>query len=205
MLRILLVLVAVIAFGILLASGSSSWPMRPGYVGFGALVLSAWMVGRYWHGLPPEGSRPGFSERALLHGLASYGLLLGHLSATLWHLGPQFDMHTIAGHALALDNWTLVLGAIVSYWIARDPEPRRDERDGLIRARGLEAGFGALMILLITTILLLGFANDTAFGRFSQPMLAHVLILIVLIQCLVQVVTQLRLYWLDALAERNAQ
>lgn len=204
MAHIFLILAASIGFGALLATGSSSWFVRPGLIGLGAMLIGAWLVRRYWQGLRIDG-RPGSPERALWHGLAAYGVLLGHLLATVWKLGLPFEMHSLAGHALAIDNWTLVLGAIASFWMARDPEPRRDERDELIRASGLQAGHRTLLALLIAIILMLGFAGNTVIGRFSQPMLAHMLILTVLAQCLAQVAVQLRLYDLDADAERIQQ
>lgn len=204
MARISLLLIASICFGALLASGSASWFVRPGLVGLVAMLIGAWLVRRYWQGLRIDG-RPGSPERALWHGLAAFGVLLGHLLATIWQLGLPFEMHSLAGHALAVDNWTLVLGAIASYWMARDPEPRRDERDELIRTSGLQAGHRTLLSLLVAIILVFGFAGDTVVGRFNQPMLAHMLIMTVLAQCLAQVVVQLRLYCRDAADERNRQ
>lgn len=204
MLRILMVLLLCVSVGVALSLAAPVWPLRPGLMGFAMLLASAWAVRRYWEGLQPEG-RPGSPERALWHGLATYGLLFGHLSATVWQLGPVLAMHSLAGHALAIDSWTLVFGALVSYWIARDPEPRRDERDVLIRNHGLLAGHIALIGLLLALILALGFAGRTVVGQFNQPMLAHVLILIVLAQCLIQNLAQLRLYWLDARAEQGGQ
>ena len=96
-----------------------------------------------------------------------------------------------------------MLGAVLSYWIARDPEPRRDERDVLIATSGLRAGYNTLLALLLVLILALGFGGHTLVGRFNQPMLAHVLILFVLQQCLVRTGLQLWLYRRDAQAERD--
>ncbi|KFN42572.1 hypothetical protein [Arenimonas oryziterrae] len=203
MLQILAVALLSILSGVLLSSGAMSWPIRPGLVGCAALLVSAWAARRYWQGLRVEDG-PGSPERALWHGLASFGLLFGHLSATVWTLGPVLEMHSLAGHAMALDNWTLVLGAVVSYAIARDPEPRHDERDAMIRAQGERVGHATLLLLLLPLILALGFGAHTMVGRANQPMLAHVLILIVMLRCLAQHIAQLRLYWLDTCAERSA-
>lgn len=202
MTQILGIALASLLFGGVLASGAMSWPMRPGLLGFAVMLASAWMARRYWQGLRPEDG-PGSPERALWHGLASYGLLTGHLLVVLWWLGPAMQMHSLAGHALAIDNWTLVLGAVVSYWIARDPEPRQDERDVLIANRGLRAGYNALLVLLLALILALGFGRNTLVEQFNQPMLAHVLILCVLLQCLARTGVQLLLYRRDAQAERD--
>lgn len=201
--RIVGLLVLAFLFGALLANGAMSWPIRPGLVGLAAMLASAWAARRYWQGLRADDG-PGSPERALWHGLASYALLSGHLAAIIVRLGPAFDMHSLAGHAMAIDNWTLVFGAVLSYWIARDPEPRQDERDAAIAARGWRVGHITLLVCLLPLVLALGFAGDTLFGRFSQPMLAHLLILVVLLHCLAQHVAQLRLYWLEACAERSA-
>lgn len=200
--QILAIALISLLFGGVLAGGAMAWPVRPGLVGLAAMLVSAWMARRYWQGLRVEDG-PGSPERALWHGLASYGLLTGHLLAVLWRLGPTMQMHSLAGHALAIDNWTLVLGAVLSYWIARDPEPRRDERDVLIATGGLRAGYNTLLALLLALILALGFGAHTLVGRFNQPMLAHVLILFVLLQCLARTGVQLRLYRRDARAERD--
>ena len=203
MVRILGVLLLSLLIGALLASGATSWPLRPGLIGLAAMLASAWAARRYWQALPPEqgSSSP---ERALWHGLASCGLLTGHLGAVSWRLGPTLDMHSLAGHALAIDNWTLVLGAIVSYWIARDPEPRQDERDTLIRVRGWRAGHAALLTMLILLALALAFGTQTPVARINQPMLGQLLILLILLDCLVQYVVRLRWYWLETRAERSA-
>lgn len=200
--QILSIALISLLFGGVLAGGAMSWPVRPGFVGLAAMLVSAWMARRYWQGLRAEDG-PGSPERALWHGLASYALLTGHLLAVLWRLGPAMQMHSLAGHALAIDNWTLVLGAVLSYWIARDPEPRRDERDVLIATSGLRVGYNTLLVLLLVLIPVLGFGAHTPIARFNQPMLAHVLILCVLLQCLARTGVQLWRYRRDALAERD--
>lgn len=203
MIRILIVLSISLLAGILLASGAMSWPVRPGLIGLGAMLVSAWVTRRYWQSRQPEDG-PSSRERAQWHGVASYGLLTGHLATFMWRLGPALDMHSLTGHALALDNWTLVFGAIVSYWIARDPEPRSDERDALINTRGWRAGHIALLIMLLLLSLALAFGKHAVISRLNQPMLGQLLILLVLVDCLVQYVVRLRLYWLETQAERGA-
>lgn len=200
--QILLVAALSLLSGAVLASGALHWPLRPGFIGLAALLVSAWMARRYWQGMRSEDG-PGSPERALWHGLASYGLLTGHLLAVLWRLGPAMQMHSLAGHALALDNWTLVLGAVLSYWIARDPEPRRDERDVLFAVRGLRAGYTTLIAAMLVLILALGFGTHTVVAQFNQPMVAHVLILFLLLQCLARTVVPLWLYRRDAQAAQD--
>ena len=52
-----------------------------------AILASAWLARRHWQRQPAD-VRTGSPERALWHGLASYGLLSGHLMATIAWLGP---------------------------------------------------------------------------------------------------------------------
>lgn len=198
--QILSVALVSLLFGGVLASGAMSWPVRPGFVGLAAMLASAWMARRYWQGLRADHG-PGSPERALWHGLASYSLLSGHLLVVLWQLGPAMQMHSLAGHALAIDNWTLVLGAVLSYWIARDPEPRQDERDVLIAASGLRVGYNTMLVLLLALILALGFGANTAIALFNQPLLAQILILFLILQCLARTGAQLWRYRRDARAE----
>lgn len=203
MLRILSVLLLSFVAGALLAHADIDWPLRPGLIGAGAMLASAWAARRYWQRLGPDDGLAS-PERGLWHGLASYGLLAGHLAMIMWRLGPTLDLHGLSAHALAIDSWTLVLGAIASYWIARDPEPRHDERDAMIRTHGERAGHTALWLMLAALILALGFGARTKVAGFNQPMLAHVLILIVMLDCLVQCTVRLRLYWREAQAARGA-
>lgn len=202
MFRILIVLLLSLLAGMLLASGAIDWPIKPGLIGLGAMLLSAWATRRYWQSRQPEVG-PSSRERAQWHGMASYGLLTGHLATFMWRLGPSLDMHSLTGHSLAIDNWTLVLGAVVTYWIARDPEPRSDERDALISARGWHAGHIALLVMVLLLSVLLAFAGHRVISRLNQPMLGQLLILLVLVDCLVQYVARLRLYWLETRAERG--
>lgn len=97
------------------------------------------------------------------------------------------------------------MGTIVSYWIARDPEPRHDERDAAISACGWRNGHMALLSMLLLLALALGFGGRMVISRFNQPMLAQLLILIMLIDCLVQYMVRLRLYWLETQAERSSE
>jgi hypothetical protein len=202
MLRILTVLMLSTAFGLLLAVGTSAWPLRPGLVGLGAILLSAWLARHYWSGMHPE-KRTGSPERLLWHSVATSAIVLGHLSATIGRLGPTLDMHSLHGHALAIDNWTLVLGAVLSYWIARDPEPRQDERDTLIRVQGLRVAHNALLAMLLVLVLLLGFSRNAVILAMNHAMLAHLVIVIVLVTCLVQDIVRLHLYHLDGCGETS--
>jgi hypothetical protein len=184
----------------------SSWvddlPLRTGWIGLAVMLASAWVARRYWRSSALL-HQPGSPERALWHGLVSYGLVGGHLASVLWRLGPVMDMHSRTAHALAIDSWTLVLGGFISYGIARDPEPRRDERDALFAMQGLRTGHGALVVMLLVLIVALGFGERTVIATLNHAFLAHVLVLGLTLQCMVQDAAQLRLYRLDVLAEER--
>lgn len=201
--RILSVVLLALLLGGVLAFGATSWPVRPGLFGLGLMVLAAFAVRNYWLGL--ELAAPGSPERALWLGLGSSSLICGHLGASLWRIGPAMELHTRAGHALGTDSWTLVLGAAIAYRIARDPEPRQDERDAAIETRGLRAGYCSLVGVLVALILLLGFGVGRGVPALSYPLIAHLLITAVIVSCLVSESVQLHAYLLDrSLEEKEA-
>lgn len=204
MLRILLLLALALLLGGVLAWHTDQLPLRPGLVGAMLMLVSAWFARRHWQQQPPSRAT-GSPERALWHGLASYGVLSGHLSTGMWMMAPVFDMHGRFGHAFAHDSWSLVLGTLVSYAIARDPQPRQDERDALIAAQGWRSAHRALLVLLVGLILALGFGEGSAIAQANQPMLAHLLILALLAHVLVQYLVRLYLYAVEARAAAQTE
>ncbi|MCA0176331.1 MAG: hypothetical protein LCH73_08615 [Proteobacteria bacterium] len=202
MINIILVALSALLLGLLLGSPwLQALPIPAGVIGVAAMLASAWFTRRHWQHRPDDA--PGAPERAQWHGLASYALLAGHLMALIVRLGPAMDMHGPLAHRLAIDNWMLVAGALLSWRIARDPDPRRDERDTLIAATALRQSHAVLLLLLLVLILALGFGGTTVIGRLNQPLLAHLLILAVVLQALVYEAAQLRLHALDARAARG--
>lgn len=195
---LLLALLSLLTGGLLASGVLSALPLRPGFIGLALMLASAALARRHWqrsrHG-------PGSIERGCWHGLLCYSLLAGHLAGLLWRLGPQLDMHGPSGHALAVDNWTLILGAWLSWQIARDPAPLRDERDRLFAAQALSAAWYALLGLLVLLILALGFGGHTVVAQFNHPLLAHLLILILTLACAFHEAAQLRLYRQEAALE----
>lgn len=202
MLKILFVSALSGAVGLLLASGTVHWQFPASWIGVAAMLASAWAARRHWSSLRPD-DVPGSPERELWHGLASYSLMAAFLALTLWRIGPVLDLHGAAGHRVGIDSWTLVIGMVISYAIARDPEPRSDERDALIATRGQRAGYYSLLLMLVIAIPLLGFSGDSVVARLNQPMLAHLLILMLAVHYLVTQAAQLRLYAAEAAAGRN--
>ncbi len=182
--------------GVVLALSAGSLPVPGGLIGFGLMLIAALMVRRRW-GLLADAA-PGTPERQLWISLAGNALVGAHLLTTLIDIGPRMLMHTPRAHALGIDSWTLVGGAVLAYLIAREPRPRRDERDAFIAVRGLRAGYYALVAVLIAQILMLGFAQGGPVAQLSHPLIAHALILALICSVLVDAFERLRLYARDA-------
>jgi hypothetical protein len=104
------------------------------------------------------------------------------------------ELHSERAHAMAIDTWTLVLGAVLAYRLARDPEPRRDERDRAFAARGIAAGYATSAALTLSFGIALGFGDHTAIARLSRGMIAQLLICTLIVAVMVQYAAQLRLY-----------
>lgn len=199
---LILVLLASFALGALLTLVPSSWPLRGGAVGVLVMVVAAWATRRRW--LLLADAAPGSPERALWIGYAGTAVVGAHLFAILYRIGPNLVMHTPAVHDLGIDNWTLVAGALLAHRIARDPQPRTDERDAAIAAAGQRAAHYALMALLGVQILALGFVRGGWVAQLSHPSIAHALILAIMASVLVDHGARLWLYARDAAPDAAA-
>jgi uncharacterized Tic20 family protein len=130
--------------------------------------------------------------------LAGHAVVAAHLATSLWQIGPNMIMHTTPVHALGIDSWTLVGAAVGAWWIARDPQPRVDERDQWIATHGLRVAHYALLLLLLVLLLALGFSQDGWVAQLSRPAIAHLIILAIILSVLIDAVTRLRSYAQDA-------
>ncbi|MCK7592865.1 hypothetical protein [Pseudomarimonas salicorniae] len=200
MTQLLLVFASALGFGVALASIGGRLPVPGGLLGLAAMLLVALAVRRRW-GLLEEAA-PGTPERQLWVSLAGHAVVCGHLLTTLWRIGPELALHTPAAHAMGIDSWTLVAGAVLAYLIARDPEPRSDERDSHFAQLGMQAGYYTLVALLIAMILALGFVRGGWIGQLSHAAIAHGLILVLMLSVVADALVRLRCYALDATAER---
>jgi hypothetical protein len=196
--RIVVVFLLAVALGAGLAQAGGVLPVRPGWLGVAAMIAAAGAT--RWRWVLLADAAPGSPERALWIGFAGAAVVAAHLLAVLMQIGPNMVMHTPEVHALGIDNWTLVAGALVAYWIARDPEPRRDERDDAIAIAGLRAAHYGLLLILAVEILALGFVRDGWIGALSHPSIAHALILAVMASMLIDHGLRLHLYARDAAA-----
>jgi hypothetical protein len=194
--RILLVLLLSLVFGAGLIVSAEWLPVRPGLFGAGLMVLAALATRRRW--LLLADAAPGSPERALWIGFAGTAVVAAHLFAVMLRIGPNLIMHTPEIHALGIDNWTLVAGAVIAHWIARDPEPRQDERDAAIAVAGLRAAHYGLLAMLALQILALGFVREGWVGALSHPSIAHALILAVMASVLIDHGWRLHRYACDA-------
>lgn len=201
MIRVVAVLLGGLALGAAMASGALTWPIRPGLVGLLSMVTIAFAARQRWLGL--NLAAPGSPERGLWIGLGSSAVLTGHLITALVMIGPMMELHSRAGHALGVDNWTLVLGGALAWTIARDPHARSDERDAQIAALGLRVGHYLLSALLLIFIVMLGFGLGETMRGLSHPMIAHLLIVALLLCWVADHAVRLRAYRQDAAMEAN--
>jgi hypothetical protein len=193
MLRIASVLLLSLAAGWALLLLQGVLPVRPGYLGVALMLVSALAVRRHWGRLDAD-AEPGSPERELWHCLATTALIGGHLVASLALAGPAMVLHSVRVHAMAIDNWTLVLGAVLSFRIARDPEPRSDERDTQFAARAVRIAYGTLIAEICVAIVILGFGAELGLPAFSQPLIAHALIVGLMGASVVRCAVHLALY-----------
>jgi L-asparagine transporter-like permease len=197
MLKIFAVLAGALVFGFLLSYPLIPWPIKVGYLGIAIMIVSAWIMHRRWETRrKTTGDDPGAPEREVWHCMATTAVVGGHLIGIL--VQPGFEMHTDASHMHFANNWMLIGGAVVSYFVLHDEEAKRDERDLAISARGITVGYATLTVLLIVLILHLGFAPKSMLAPLTHPLLAHVLIAILVFTSLAHSVAQLVAYRRDA-------
>ena len=201
MLKIAVVLLVSLALGALLAQGTGAWPVRPGLFGAALMLATAVAVRYRWYLLAD--AAPGTPERALWVSLAGNSVVASHLFVVLLHIGPNLMMHTPEVHAMGVDSWTLVGGSLLAHWVARDPQPRSDERDQWIAQNGLRAAHYGLLLLLLLQILALGFGRSGWVAQLSRPNIAHALILAIIVSVLIDRVVCLRAYSRDAALEEE--
>ncbi len=158
----------------------------------GALALIAWAVvaRRRWKALQDrDGSEPGAPERVVWQRFAGYGALCGQLGFAL--LNPHHDLHVGSGNYLAIDNWTLILGLMLSALVFRADRNERDERDDRIDARATRWGYGALIVFLLIVLTYMGFAPREMQTALTHFLLANLLIELIIASAVVRQAIQL--------------
>lgn len=179
--------------GLLTQSGALG--LRPSYVGLALFIAAGLLIRQRW--LRLSGVAEGSPERALWVSFVSQSVIGGFLLHQLHDIGPNFIMHTARIHAFGIATWTLIGGALLAGWIARDPDPRRDERDTAIAHQGLNTGYWAIFVFLVALILALGFGFSPWLRVATQAALAHVLIFILLLANLIDLGSRLWRYRQD--------
>lgn len=196
MLKILGVCLAALAFGALLSLNSFHLPIRPGFIAAILMIAAASWVKQYWNRRALiAGDEPNAAERSVWLWMVGTALITGFVIAVLFQ--PGSELHTRTGDTGGYDSWLILGGMVIAYYILRDPNLQRDERDIAISNFGTKAGYCALMTLLLVFLLSLGFAPHELMQRFTHWLIANVLLTLIMLSCLVQYVAQLISYWLD--------
>jgi hypothetical protein len=196
MTRILGFLTIALAFGALLAGVAIYGHVTTGWVGALALIGWAILARRRWEKMrATSGIDPGGPERVIWHRFAGTGMLFGHSAFTL--LNPGINVRLGSGNTLAIDSWLMLIALLASAVVFRGDARDRDERDRAIASRGVNAGYGALIILIIVLMLFLGFAPDALRQPLTHWNLANLMSALIVASLLVMQSAQLLFYARD--------
>lgn len=199
--RIFLVIALSAAIGVLLVGPWIDWPLQEGYVGVVLMLATAFAMRHHWQRrAATRGDEPGEPEREVWHGLASTSLIGAQIATSLYFAGPALALHSAAAHQLGRTTWTLIAGAVASWFILHRREVHRDERDRGIIAFADRISGHVLAVLIIVIAVTLGFTPPQQLAPMSHVFLAHVLLLTLAVSSLVNHALQLWGYRRDALA-----
>ncbi len=195
-LKPVLFLIAGLGAGAGLAAGGLALDIPAGWIG--ALALIVWAIGarRRWSLLEAAGREPGAPERVLWLRLAGCALILGHLIAAILLAGDNLRLGS--GNSLAIDSWTMILGHQIAAFLFRGDIRMRDERHAPIAARGVRAGYAALILLmlpLLVWMVVMPLALRTLLTHF---VLANVIIALMVASYAAMLLVQLFAYARDA-------
>jgi cytochrome c oxidase assembly factor CtaG len=196
--RIALVMLLSAGVGVLLAGPWIDWPLHEGYIGVLLMVGAALYMRRHWQQRAERrGDEPGEPEREVWHGLASTSLIGAQVTTALVLAGPGLSLHSATTQRLGVTAWTLVAGAVVSWYLLHRREVRRDERDRAIDARASYAAHTVLAVLIVIIAVSLGLNPPQRLPAMSHVFLGHVLLLTLVASSLVRHVLQLCSYQRD--------
>ncbi len=204
MLKIIATFLGFSLLGALFASNIIDWPLRPGYLAAGLLVGLALFARRHWRKLQRTGHDPSISERRIWLTMAGTAMICAYVIVVL--ATPGSEVHRATGDTGGIDSWLMFAGGLIAYTIVYDGNLVRDERDLAIAAIGFRAGYIALTVLLITFLLMLGFAPRAWMHRFTHWLIANSLVTLIMLSCLAQYLAELICYWRDRhlmLADQN--
>ena len=197
MTRVLAVVAVGLMLGGVMAADLNLWSLSPGWWGLAAMTVIATAARQRWFGLAL--AAPGSPERGLWIGLGSGAVLAGHMGLSLYRIGADMAMHSPQVHAFAIDSWVLVLGGVLAWAIARDPRPRRDERDAQIATLGLRWSHYTLVGLIAAGLVPLGYGWTASVAAMSHAMIAQLLIVALMVSWVVDSAVRLREYRRDAI------
>ncbi len=167
-----------------------------GWVGALALIGWAFLARRRWQGLRErDGSEPGAPERVVWHRIAGYSLIFGHM--TFGFFNPHYDLHVGSGNYLAIDNWTLIVGMIMSAMLFRADSQERDERDDRIDAFATRWGFRSLIGLLVILLTFTGFMPPDLQLIFTHFIVGNFMVGAIILSLIVRQAIQLFQYARD--------
>jgi hypothetical protein len=185
--------------GALLASASVMTVYALGWIGALALIGWALVARQRWQALYElNGSEPGAPERVTWQRLAGYSLIFGHMA--FGFANPQYDLHVGSGNYLAIDNWTLILGMLLSAMVFRADSRERDERDDQISAFATLWGYRSLIGLLVMLLTFVGFLPPDLQPIFNHFVVANLMVGTIILSLIVRQVTHLFLYARDSMA-----
>jgi hypothetical protein len=186
-----------ILFGAFMASGTISWPLRPGIISAVFIVIMAWLLNRYWQRRRlVAGDDPSASERKIWLYMASTAMISGFVLATL--MTPGAEIHRSTGDTGGFDTWVMLGGGFIAWLILHESNAQRDERDLAFDSYANKVGYNALIVLLLLFLLALGFAPRGTMQRFTHWLIANWLLMIIMWATLAQYVAQLICYRRDA-------
>jgi hypothetical protein len=183
----------VLILGAILALAAIHTGLSTGWMG--ALILLGWagLVRRKWNIQHTENeTAPGAPEKTLWVQTAGTCLILGHTVTTLMH--TDIDFHIGQGNTLAVDSWVMLVALFLAYLMFRKDYRVKDERDAIIEARGIKAGYIALLVLLTMFSFMLGFLPPSALGWLTNFIIGNIIIALMVASYLVQIVVRLSAY-----------
>ena len=195
-LKVIGFLLAAISFGVGIACVGVGTHWALGWVGALALIGWALLTRRRWQGLRErDGSEPGAPERIVWHRFAGYSMIFGHMA--FGYFNPQYDLHVGSGNYLAIDNWTLILGVIISAMLFRADSQERDERDDRIDAFATRWGYRSLIGLLVILLTFIGFIPPDLQLIFTHFVVGNLIVGTILLSLVVRQAIQLFQYARD--------
>ncbi len=194
-----IVLIGAFAVGIVLALSSLQLDFPTGWIGGLALIGWTLFARQRWAKLEETtGLEPGAPERTIRIYAVGTALLFGHSITAITY--PDIDLHVGSGNYLAIDSWTMIAAMLVASLVVRRGDKIRDERDDAIIARGTNAGFLALIAILILFSFVLGFLPPRFGASITLFMVGNILIAIIVVSLLIKYTVQLIEYGKDTIA-----